>query len=976
LPRKRLLILVAFCMLVAGSSIVALIVNSAAWSTIITTLIAVVGIAVTLVQWLFPLPSHLSPGGDASHARLSTHSVNVAHPLHDDDDKNHTAISSIQTRPLQLSTTNRPPSLSIEGVPPPTDPRTIQQREGVVEAIYVKLTQPETTALVLTGIAGVGKSTLAALVYHYAESQRLADRGPFKAEALWLTIDSSTVTMTDLVGTICHALNVPLPELSNLAPQNQAATLFNTLNTVDEARLIVLDQFENLLDWQNGRVVPGRPGIGEWLDAINSRLCRCRILLTSRIWPQGTRNYAPTYMQEYPVSGLALTEGCELLQKLGIQAPEEQLQRAVELCEGHAYALTLLAALLRNRRLRLEMFFRDVTYSQLWTGNVARNFLDHIYMQQLDKLQQQLLLAFAVYREPVPIEAALAVIDSSNVLASVSVQMALDTLLGQHLLQSGGDAQYQLHAIVKGYADEHFASASRAANIQARKDAHARAAFYYQQHASYPPRALRRSRQDVEPLLEAIWQYCQAEQWQKAYAIIEQEGLHTDLLRWGNAVETLDLYSLLLPIERWCHANEQITRIYDDLGLIYRLAGQLEQARVCFETALALCRQTHNRREEAWALNHMGRWYADTGHKVPALAYYEDALKIHREVHDLGGECTALTNIGWAYYDVDRMDLARQKYEEALALRRTMQDRKGEASALNSLSRVYEYLGQNDVACETLRQALTICREIGDRPGEGWTLNNLGRAYYSSILQTDLRDGENLTSSTVPLDVDDSNQAMSKMSSSHRASPGGQAGPDGFASGQQIEAQECYEAALRIRHEIGDRRGEGATLSNLAVLLTSMGEYTRAGECYDRALVFRREVGDRNGEGKTLNYVGQFYAQQGQHIQALPYFKQACKIHRELNHAKRQAEVLYNLASSYSHLSHYEQALACLFLAEEKFVQAQQAGSDVQDRLEQVEGAKDDLQQQITVAQWPQVFASVESHYTETVEELLEKEEP
>jgi tetratricopeptide (TPR) repeat protein len=933
LPRGRLLTLVAFCVLVVGSSIIALIANPAAWSTIATTLVAAIGILVALVQWLFPLPSHLSHDETVSHGNSSVHTINVAHPLPVDAVQSSTGVSPVQTHLLQSSTINKPPSLSIEGVPPPTDPRTVQQRERAVEAVYVKLTQPETTALVLTGIAGVGKSTLAALIYHYAEAQRLADKGPFKAEALWLTIDASTVTMTDLVGTIFHALNVPLPELSNLAPQNQAATLFNTLNTVDEARLIVLDQFENLLDWQNGRVIPGRPGIGEWLDAINSRLCRCRILLTSRIWPQGARNYAPTYMQEYPVSGLALTEGCELLQKLGVQAPEEQLLRAVKLCEGHAYALTLLAALLRNRRLRLETFFRDITYNRLWTGNVARNFLDHIYMRQLDTLQRQLLLAFSVYREPVPIEAALVVIDSSNVIASIPVQMALDTLLGQHLLQLGGDGQYQLHTIVKGYADEHFDSASETANIQARKDAHARAAFYYQHHASYPLRALRRSRQDVEPLLEAIWQYCQAEQWQKAYTIIEQEGLHADLLRWGNVVEALDLYSLLLPIEQWCLANEQITRIYDDLGVIYRLAGQIEQARACFETALALCQQTHNRREEAWALNHIGRWYADTGHKVPALTYYEEALKIHREVHDVGGECTALTNIGWAYYDVDRMDLARQNYEEALALRRTMRDRKGEASALNSLGRVYEYLEQNDIACETLKQALIICREIGDRPGEGWTLNNLGRAYAVLI------------SSDFTLDL-------------------------------QIKAQECYEAALRIRHEIGDRRGEGATLSNLAVLLTSMGEYTRAKECFDKALVFRREVGDRNGEGKTLNYIGQFYMRQGQHIQALPYFKQSFKIHRELNHAKRQGEVLFNLALSYSHLSCYQQALACLFLAEEKLVQAQQASSDVQDRLERVEKAKDDLQQQITAIQWPEVFASVEPHYTEIVEELLEKEDP
>ena len=227
---------------------------------------------------------------------------------------------------------------------------------------------------------------------------------------------------------------------------------------------------------------------------------------------------------------------------------------------------------------------------------------------------------------------------------------------------------------------------------------------------------------------------------------------------------------------------------------------------------------------------------------------------------------------------------------------------------------------------KTLEQALAISREIGDRPGEGWTLNNLGRAY--AVL------------------------------------------------GQQVKAQESYEAALRIRHEIGDRRGEGATLSNLAVLLTSMREYTRAKECYDKALVFRREVGDRNGEGKTLNYMGLFYVQQGQHMQALPYFKQSFKIHRELSHAKRQGEVLLNLALSYSHLSRTDAALACLLLAEENFVQAQQAGSDVQDHLEQVEKAKDDLQQQVGVAQWPQMLPNVELNYIKMVEELLEQEEP
>src|SRR5258708_34445134 len=69
----------------------------------------------------------------------------------------------------------------IRGVPPPTDPRTIQQREKAVRDVYAKLIQPDTTAVVLTGIGGVGKTTLAPLIYRYAEEERPRGRRPLTA---------------------------------------------------------------------------------------------------------------------------------------------------------------------------------------------------------------------------------------------------------------------------------------------------------------------------------------------------------------------------------------------------------------------------------------------------------------------------------------------------------------------------------------------------------------------------------------------------------------------------------------------------------------------------------------------------------------------------------------------------------------------------------------------------------------------------
>jgi hypothetical protein len=300
----------------------------------------------------------------------------------------------------------------IVGLPPPTDPKTIQQRHKVVKEVYDRLTPPDITAIALTGIGGIGKSTLAALIYRYAEDQQHAGNGPFTTDPLWLTVNPA-VTMADLTGTLVEALGKPMMDLATLSPQSQAAALLNALQTVDKPRLVILDQFENLLDPQTGQALPDRVGVGEWLEALNSQPCRCRVLLTSRPDPQGTREYPPTHLQTYHVEGLEEAEGIELLRKQGVMGTETELRTAVIRCDGHAYALTLLASLLRTRKLSLATLLKDPANAELWPGKVAQNLLDSIY-KQLDELQGKLLIAFSVYREPVPLDAAMAIMNTST----------------------------------------------------------------------------------------------------------------------------------------------------------------------------------------------------------------------------------------------------------------------------------------------------------------------------------------------------------------------------------------------------------------------------------------------------------------------------------------------------------------------------------------------------------------------------------
>src|SRR5258708_6239941 len=209
---------------------------SATWAYIITAVVTVAGVVFTFVA-AFPSLLHAETPGQS---------------------KTPSSSSQLQGTPDSLSSPD--PAVvqqGIAGLPPPTNPRTIQPRAKEVQEIYAPLTQDDTTALLLTGIGGAGKSTLAALVFEYAEKQRIDGQGPFMAEALWLRVDAAAeIGMTDLMGNLMEAPRKANPNIGRLTPANQAAALFNALNTTEKARLVILDHFKNFLNSQTGTALP------------------------------------------------------------------------------------------------------------------------------------------------------------------------------------------------------------------------------------------------------------------------------------------------------------------------------------------------------------------------------------------------------------------------------------------------------------------------------------------------------------------------------------------------------------------------------------------------------------------------------------------------------------------------------------------------------------------------------------------------
>ena len=360
-------------------------------------------------------------------------------------------------------------------------------------------------------------------------------------------------------------------------------------------------------------------------------------------------------------------------------------------------------------------------------------------------------------------------------------------------------------------------------------------------------------------------------------------------------------YALALKLEKPERTDLEVALSYNDLGLIHKHLGDLEQAKEFYQRALTtyLEKLGAEHISVATSYNNLGEVHRHLGDFEKAKEYHQRALTTYLE--KLGAEhidvAASYNNLGLIHQDLGDLEQAKEYHQNALTiiLKKLGAEHIDVAASYNNLGSIHQDLGDLEQAKEYHQRALTIKLEkLGtEHIDVATSYNNIGsihqhlgdleqaKEFYQRALTTYL---EKLGAEHISVAT-----SYNNLGEIHRQ------------LGDFEQAKEFHQRALTIKLEkLGAEHISVATsYSKLGAIHRQLGDLEQAKEFHQRALTIRLEkLGAEHIDVATnYNNLGSIHQDLGDLEQAKEYHQRALTIRLK----KRGAEHI-DVAMSYNNL--------------------------------------------------------------------------
>ncbi len=680
-------------------------------------------------------------------------------------------------------------------------------RKSELDYLVETLQNPDCRLLTLTGPGGIGKTRLC-----IETGRRLAaSSGQFGDGLTWIPL-AQLQAGEMLVPAIAQNLNLTF--------RSRSDPLQELLKYLENKRiLLILDNFEQLLDEEDGETLP--PAVS-FLTELLSRSPDVTLFITSRepLSVQGEWVYTLEGLPYHSPNGDSQAIPLEQpAPQLFIQSarrirpsfnPDSYTQEILEICQltgGMPLALEIAAAWMRAydpaeiaRRIHDSLDFLTSPYRDAPARQRSIRAVFTSTWNQLSGDQQSALAGLSAFQGAFMVQAALFVTQATV--------LDLAVLVEKSLLRRAGEGRYLLHELVRAFAVEKLAESGQTFDIRAR---HAEYYFGYlvEQlpglHGPNPQEATLLIQQALDNLRTA-WQWAVANA-QFGQLKPAMYGFAQFLILAGSGYEAEETFSrALVAVESSGLENQETLAIKSQL--LSHLAwfesglGKNQLALENAEKAVALADRCQDTLCRAHGLSILGWTLQVLGNYDESVAALTEAVIIFNQHNEPLRASLALIRLGSVYWRKRDFEKTLAYYRRSLEIEERLQNKRGINRASGGIGLVYGYLDQYDEALEWLDKALALDRELGNQFGVTRHLGNMG---------------------TFHLILGDYQQALT-----------------------------CYQEAARIDLEIGHKSTLAIWLGSIGNAYRLLAEYDLALDYYDRAIAMHQELADRFNLCETL----------------------------------------------------------------------------------------------------------------------------